>query len=232
VLICPPAGYKKAGDGEHSEVFRRPGSRYCLQLFRPDTELTVARITTEYAYLRQAYSALPGLIPAQRLFADHPHVHLAQTVLVKQWVNVDAARPLNRLRAGDVAPRTAAQLDQFVTVTRSLLERAPHEETRLPDIIDTRFRNLALDTSGNLRLLDTNQLINTRALRALPSGHRLDISHRRIHAVLLQRLMYLDAAFRGRTHDQLTSDPVYSRYLSPQDFQVLFQRSTELGEII
>ncbi|MCC3655773.1 hypothetical protein LIX60_30805 [Streptomyces sp. S07_1.15] len=42
-------------------------------LFRPDTPLTVERIETEYAYLQQAYSALPRLIPRQRLFTDNPH---------------------------------------------------------------------------------------------------------------------------------------------------------------
>ncbi|TKA02215.1 hypothetical protein [Actinacidiphila oryziradicis] len=230
LLISPPAGYERIGDGEHSEVFRRPGSRHCIQLFRPDTELTVERINTEYAYLRQAYSALPGLIPAQRLIAHHRHVHLATTVLVKEWVGVDASRPLNRVRAGGLAPGTAAQLEQFVAATRALLARVAVEEILLPDIIDIRFRNLALDTHGRLRLLDTNQLINTRALRALAPGQTLDITRRRIHAALLRRLMYLDAAFCGRTRAQLTSDPLYTRYLSPANFQTLFRGSTAAGE--
>ncbi|MGW5442732.1 hypothetical protein [Streptomyces asiaticus] len=153
-------------------------------------------------------------------------------MLVKQWVDVDASRPLNRVRAADLKRETLHQLDRFLALTRSLLERAPVEQTLLPDIIDLRFRNLAVDTDGDLRLLDTNQLINTRALRALAPGRTLDIGHRRIHAALLRRLMYLDAAFRGRTRAQLISDPLYARYLSPAAFAALFEQSTASGEVM
>jgi len=76
------------------------------------------------------------------------------------------------------------------------------------------------------------QLINTRALQALPPGQRLDITRRPIHAALLRRLMYLDAAVRNRTRDQLTADPVYARYLAPADFDTLFQASAEAGETL
>ncbi|MCC3655772.1 hypothetical protein LIX60_30800 [Streptomyces sp. S07_1.15] len=151
-------------------------------------------------------------------------------MLVKQWVEVDTSRPLHLLRANDLTPATLAQLNQFVAITRSLLDRAPTEETLLPDIIDNRFRNLALDTAGQLRLLDTNQLINTHALRALAPGRHLDLTRRPIHAMVLRRLMFLDAAFRGRTCDQLTTDPVYARYLTPAGFDTLFQASAETGE--
>lgn len=230
VLLTPPAGHERIGDGEHSEVYHRPGSRYCIQLFRPDTELTVERINAEYAYLREAYSALPYLIPVQRLFADAPHAPLSRTVMVKKWVDVDISRPLNRVRAADLASGTVAQLAEFVAVTRAQVERASVEDTLLPDIIDRRFRNLALDTSGRLRLLDTNQMINTRALRQLARGQTLDITRRRIHAHVFRRLMYLDAVFRGRNREQLQRDPVYARYLSPTDVQTLFRHSCALGE--
>lgn len=229
----PRDRYEQIGDGEHSEVFRRPGSRHCIQLFRTDCpELTVDKIRREYAYLREVYTSLPGLIPAQRLFADGPQVHVCQTLLVKEWVDIDRSRPLNRIRGSDLSPDSAAQLRCFVAVTRGLLEQASGMQTFLPDIIDDRFQNLALDTGGQLRLLDTNRLISTNALRQLGLGQRLDITRRRIHAKLLRRLMYLDAAFRGRRADQLRYDPVYRRYLLPEDFEVLFQESIELGEKI
>lgn len=102
----------------------------------------------------------------------------------------------------------------------------------MPDIIDTRFQNLALDITGHLRLLDTNRLINTNALRKLAPGQTLDIGRRRIHALLLRRLMYLDAAFRGRNRQQLANDRVYRRYLSPEAFEQLFSDSTAVGEKI
>lgn len=232
VLLSVPAGYVLVGDGEHSEVYRRPGARRCIQVFRPDTELTTARINTEYAYLLQAYAALPGLIPAQRLHAPDSAAHPSRAVMVKAWVDVDASLPLGRVRAADLPADTAGQLVRFVQITRSLLERARAEETLLPDIIDYRFRNLAVDTGGRLRLLDTNQLINTRALRALAPGRPLDVGARPIHARLLQRLMYLDAAFCGRSRDQLAADPVYARYLSPVDMQRLFQQSAAEGELL
>jgi hypothetical protein len=42
----------------------------------------------------------------------------------------------------------------------------------------------------------------------------------------------LDATFRGRTRAQLINDPIYLRYLSPDDFHVLFEQSTASGEIL
>ncbi|WP_370132611.1 hypothetical protein [Streptacidiphilus sp. EB103A] len=62
-------------------------------------------------------------------------------------------------------------------------------------------------TGGNLRLLDANRLIGTRALRALGPGQTLDRVRRPIHAQSLRRLMYLDAAFCGRDSDQLDAAP-------------------------
>jgi len=227
----PPARYRRIGDGEHSEVFRRPGSAYCLQLFRPDCpELTVDKIRAEYAYLRAAYAAMPTLVPGQRLFADSPGDHVSRTVLVKQWVDVDPAAALNRVRRADLPPHSAAQLDQFVTITRALVASAAEQETFWPDIIDDRFQNLALDTGGNLRLLDTNRLISTRALRALGPGQTLDRVRRPIHARFLRRLMYLDAAFCGRGSDQLAADPLYRRYLHPDDLGALLRDSRAAGE--
>jgi len=226
-------GYERIGDGEHSEVFRRPGSRYCVQLFKIGcAELTVAKIRGEYAYLRQVYAELPGLITAQRLFADNPRVPVWQTLLVKEWVNVDHHRPLNRVRRPDLRPATVEQLASFIEVTRGLLAQPPWVQTLLPDIIDDRFQNLALDTHGNLRLLDTNRLINTNALRQLAPGQTLDITRRRIHATFLRRLMYLDAAFRDQSTDRLRQDAVYSQYLCAEDFEILFQESAALGEPI
>ncbi|MGW2476991.1 hypothetical protein [Streptomyces sp. NPDC001665] len=232
VLLPVPARYALVGDGEHSEVYRRPGARRCVQLFRPDTELTVHRITTEYAYLLRAYGAMPGLIPAQRLWAPSPAPHPSRCVIVKAWVDIDTALPLGRVRPSDLRESTTTQLAQFIEISRSLVERSSAEKTLLPDIIDYRFRNLVVDTDGHLRLLDTNQLISTNALRALAPGQKLDITRRPIHGRFLQRLMYLEAAFRGRTRHQLAADPVYSRYLTPANLHRLFEKSIAEGELL
>ncbi len=229
----PSARYQRVGDGEHSEVFRRPGSRWCIQLFTVDCpELTIRKVRDEYHYLRQMYAALPQLLPAQRLFACHPAAHISETVLVKEWVDIDTTRPLNRTRATDLPPACVDDLHQFIGVTRELLDRAASEPMLLPDIIDTRFQNLAVDTGGRLRLLDTNRLINTVALRALPPGQTLDPDRRPIHARLLRRLMYLQAAFAGATRRDLADDPLYRRYLSPAVLHRLFDESTAHGEPI
>jgi hypothetical protein len=229
----PQPDYRKIGDGEHSEVFRRPGSPYCVQLFTTDCpELTIDKVRREYDYLLRAYAELPDLIPWQRLLAADPHAHICETVLVKEWVAVDVTRPLGRIRAGDLPDHTVDQLGRFVTVTRDLLDQALDDQTLLPDIIDTRFQNLAVDTCGRLRLLDTNRLINTNALRRLRPGQTLDVGRHPIHALLLRRLLYLDAAFRGRDRHHLTADPVYRRYLNPGDLEQLFAASVHAGEIM
>ncbi|WP_239331832.1 hypothetical protein [Frankia sp. CiP3] len=229
----PSARYQRVGDGEHSEVFRRPGSRWCIQLFTVDCpELTVSKVSDEYHYLRQVYAALPELLPTQRLFVPHPAAHISETLLVKQWVDVDTTRPLNRTRPTDLPPAGVDDLLQFIRITRGLLDRAVSEPTLLPDIIDTRFQNLAVNTGGRLRLLDTNRLINTVALRTLPPGQTLDPDRRPIHARLLRRLMYLQAHFAGATRRNLADDPVYRRYLSPAALHRLFDESTADGEPI
>ncbi|OEV09316.1 hypothetical protein [Streptomyces nanshensis] len=227
----PPPGFEKVGDGEHSEVWRRPGSRFCLQLFRTDCpELTPEKVRREYVYLRRTYASIPGLVPLQRLFLPGPRAHISDTRLVKAWVEVDSSLPLNRVRRHAMSPLSAAQMERFLFLTRGLLYAARHEPTLLPDIIDERFQNLAVDTGGRLRLLDTNRLINTHALRDLAPDETLDITERWIHARWLRRLMYLEAAFTGRSRTELRSDPLYRRYLSPDSFDALFASSCQDGE--
>ena len=55
--VRPHSGYRRIGDGEHSEVFHRPGSPYCVQLFTPDPpELTIEKVRREYDYLVLVYA--------------------------------------------------------------------------------------------------------------------------------------------------------------------------------
>lgn len=214
-LLRPRAPYTLIGHGEHSEVYRRRGAARCVQVFRPDCGLTPAKILDEYAYLRRVYAALPGLIPPQWLFETEPG-DIAHAVLVKAWIDVDPGAALNRIRRKDLPEPGAAHLRCFITTTRDLLERAGHQDgILLPDIIDHGFENLSLDTTGHLRLLDTNRLINTRALRALRPGQKLDTEARPIHTAFLRRLIHLDARYGAYSARQVAADPLYRRYLSP-----------------
>jgi hypothetical protein len=215
-LLRPRPPYALIGYGEHSEVYRRPGAARCIQVFRPDCGLTPAKVRAEYAYLRRVYSALPGLIPPQRQFATGPG-GIAHTVLVKTWIDVDPGAALSRVEPTQLPGHSATQLTGFIAATRDLLERASREDgVLLPDIIDHRFENLALDATGRLRLLDTNRLINTKALRALAPGQLLDPGQRPIHTAFLRRLIHLDARYGPHTARQLATDPLYRRYLAPE----------------
>lgn len=228
----PPQGYVLVGDGEHSRVFRPPhGGPYCVQYFKPDApELTPDKVEAEYAYLARAYANCPGLVPDQILVRADPESHLCQMVLVKQWVEVDTGLNLGRLEAHQLPAPARKELAAFIATTRTLLDRAAQEPVMLPDIIDDRFQNLAVDTSGHLRLVDTNRLINTNALRRLYPGQRLDVHHRWVHGRFFRRLMYLEAAFLGRAHTHLAADALYLRYLSPDTIRVLLRYSAQIGE--
>jgi hypothetical protein len=229
----PPPAYVMIGDGEHSQVFRRPGSRHCVQLFTIDCpELTPTKVRIEYDYLRQVYGAMPRLIPHQRLFVRRPSDHISEAVVVKRWMEVDTRLPLGRVRRAQLQEKTAAQLDQFIGITRTILADAQRRPMLLPDIIDDRFRNLAVDTRGDLRLLDTNRLINTNALRELGPDETLDIAHYWIHARFFRRMIYLEGAFGERAVDELRRDPLYRRYLAPDDVDALVQDSRARHELV
>ncbi|MEV0357668.1 hypothetical protein AB0H71_16580 [Nocardia sp. NPDC050697] len=229
----PPSAYTLIGDGEHSQVFRRHSSRYCIQLFTLNCpELTPHKVRLEYDYLRKVYDALPQLIPWQRLFVRSLNHHISEAVVVKRWVHTDVMLPLGRIRRTQLRHGTAAQLDQFIAITRTLVENAQRRPTLLPDIFDDRFRNLVIDRAGDLRLLDTNRLVNTNALRALASDETLDITRHWIHGRFFRRMIYLEAAFRERTTRELQHDPLYRRYLSPDDFEALVQESRTRHEFV
>ncbi|MCF6467417.1 hypothetical protein FAF44_03175 [Nonomuraea sp. MG754425] len=233
LLTRPRTHYEKIGEGNHSEVYHRPGSRWCVQLFKMDCpELTAAKVRREHAYLMEAYADMPGLIPSQRLFAPDEDAHISRTLLIKEWVQVDASLPLNRIHGDDLTPGRRAQLQQFIGITRDLLARGGTEEVFLPDLNDPQFTNLGFDVAGALRLLDTNRLISTAKLMSLPKGEALDLVKRRIHAKWLRRLMYLEAAFAGRSRSDLRSDPLFTRYLSPASFDALFNDSIAVGELL
>jgi len=228
-----PGRHERVGDGEHSVVWRRPGSRWCVQTFHRDcVSLTPAKVDAEYHYLLRVYARLPGLIPAQRLFTPRPDAPITEALLVKRWIEVDPDRPLGRTPAAGLPASALADLHLFVALTRDLLARAGREPTLLPDIIDTRFQNLAVDVAGRLRLLDTNRLINTNALRALPPGATLDPQTHPIHTRLLRRLMYLQVAFTATSRAGLATDPLYRRYLTPTTRAWLCEQSRADGEPI
>lgn len=226
---------EKVGEGNHSVVYRRPGAAWCVQVFKPDCpELTPAKVAGEYAYLVQAYAELPDLIPYQRLFTPRPDAHISEALVVKQWIEVDPALPFASIRRPNLSPGRRDQFDQFISITRDLLYRAREEETLLPDILDPRWENLAYDVDGRLRLIDTNRLISTRALRPprLSPGARLNLDRRPHHAKWLRRLMVLEHRLGGRTRTDFRADPLYRRYLTGYAFDVLFTVSTDVGEPI
>lgn len=213
-----------------------------VQLFRPECpELTVDKLHREYASLRAIYTAaLPKLIPRQRLLTPRLHARLQDTVLIKDYV---PHRPELALHRADPARLPTITLDQirlFLHLTRGLLaDTRPHpdmggEASMVPDLIDPDWANLVIDTrTGDLTLIDTNRLISTHKLARLhAAGQPLDIERRPIHALLLRRLMYLDAKFLGTTPALLMRDQVYTRYLDAAGFEELFAASAAVGEHI
>jgi hypothetical protein len=223
-------GYVKIGEGEHSEVFHRPTSGVVLQLFRPGcSTLTITKVVREYHYLRYAYAELPALVPWQRLLTPHPGAHISDTILIKRYIPVDTTLPLRTSTAGQLLDAGRHQLATFLRITRNLLTH-PGLHVLIPDIIDTHLHNLALDTTGCLRLLDTNRLINTRALAALGPGDTLDPAAHPIHARVLQRMMFLECRYTGRHPAALAADPLYRRYLHLTDVAALHRDSAARGE--
>lgn len=212
-----------------------------IQVFKLECpELTVDKLHHEYAYLRAIYAAMPRLIPRQRLVTPRPDGSLQDSMLVKDYIPHRLELALHRVDPARLRPSTLDQIRQFVHITRGLLaDTSPHpdiggEASMAPDIIDPDWANLVIDTrTGDLTLIDTNRLISTHKLTQLhATGQPLDIRRRRIHALLLRRLMYLDAKYLGTTRAELTHDPVYTRYLDPGGFEELFTASTAAGEHI
>ncbi|MPZ85882.1 MAG: hypothetical protein GEV28_38095 [Actinophytocola sp.] len=225
----------------HSEVFHRLGSRFVVQVFKPDCpELTVDKLHHEYAYLRTIYAELPRLIPRQRLVQPRPGAPLQACALVKDYIPHRADFALHRVDPARLAPGTREQIARFLHITRRLLATtAPRHATgteapMLPDIIDPDCTNLVVNVrSGDLALIDTNRLISTRKLaRLAAAGQHLDPAQHRIHGLLLRRLMFLEAKYLGRTRAALRHDPVYARYVGAAGFEVLCVASAEAGEPI
>lgn len=235
-------GRVRIGEGVHSEVFRRSGSAFVVQVFKPGCpELTVDKLHREYAYLRAIYTAtMPRLIPRQPLVTPAPHAPLQDSVLLKDYVPHRPELALHRVNPAQLRPTTLEQIRQFLHLTRGLLaDTRPHphlggESSMVPDIIDPDWANLVIDTrTGDLTLIDTNRLISTHKLAPLhSSGRPLDLRHRPIHALLLRRLMYLDAKYLRITPAALVRDPLYTRYLDPTGFEALFAASAAAGEHI
>lgn len=234
--------YVKIGEGVYSEVFRRAGSAWVIQVIRPERhELDLATLRGEEAYLRDVFANMPGLIPAQRLIPTPPGAPrgTAGVVLAKRFVPVDGHRNLRTATAHQLGPRLVRQLDQFVGIVRELLADPSGNPlpgtpfSAVPDIIDPPLTNLAVDVDGNLRLLDTNRLIGSKALaHCLATDQTLDLKRRRIHAMLLRRLMFLEARYLGRDRASLRGDPLYRGYLTVRDLATLFAQAAELCEPI
>lgn len=233
--------FVRIGHGVHSEVLHRPGSRFVVQVFKPDCpELTVDKLHREYAYLCAVYAAMPRLIPRQWLIVPRAEASLQESVLVKDYIPHGPELALHRVDPARLGPTIVDQIRRFVRITRGLLaDTRPHPEvggeaSMVPDIIDPDFANLVIDIrNGNLTLIDTNRLISTHKLAQLhAAGQPLDVNHRPIHALLLRRLMYLESKYLGSTPAQLVRDSLYAQYLNQAGFQQLFAASAAVGEHI
>ncbi|MEU1605987.1 hypothetical protein [Micromonospora matsumotoense] len=240
-LIRPGRAYVRIGEGRHSKVYRRPGSERVVQLFRADCDtLTVAKLRREHDYLLTVFApVLPRLIPRQRLFVPTPDAPLGQVVIVKEYVEVNPQLRLTAAGPSQLPASTMRQLTTFLRLVRHLLldtapdPRSGTDASLIPDIIDPPLQNLAVDTSGTLRLLDTNRLISTAGLRHLhQAGETLDPDRHAIHALLLRRMMFLESRWQGRRLAELAADPVYTRYLSPTDMARLAAASATADEPI
>lgn len=244
-LIIRTRGYRPIGRGNHSTVYHRPGSRIVVQVFASDApELTTAKVQREYRYLRAIFDpVLPELVPNQRLLLPRPEARLCEAVMVKDYVPVAPAWSL-RVAHRQRLPRQALdQLAIFLRVIRGLLaDTAPvpaleAEASLIPDFIDPPLDNLAIDVTGQLRLLDTNRLISTRELRVHEhAGQILTLDHNdtpaRIYRLVFRRLMFLEHRFLRIPAAQLRTDPLITRYLHPTQIEALFAASTTAGEPI
>lgn len=222
------------GEGRHTWVLRRPGSRYVLQIFKPNEhaahDFTVPKIHAEENYLRRHYrTALPRLIPWQRLYLPHPGANLTAGVLVKRYVPHDEQHALTRLHPHHLSNWTLRQLEVFLTITRNLLlTSTPGKWATLPDIIDPPFHNLVVDGNHDLRLVDTNRLISVRKLaRAAAEGHPAPPGHK-VHTMLIRRLLFLETRYHGKTRDQLISE--YAPYVDAATFDRLATEAAHDGE--
>jgi len=148
---------------------------------------------------------------------------LQESVLVKDYIPHCPELALHRVDPVQLGPRTVDQIRRFLRITRGLLaDTGLHpavggHASLVPDIIDPDWANLVVDIrSGDLTLIDTNRLISTHKLAQLyAAGQPLDIEHRRIHALLLRRMMYLESKYLGKPRAVLMRDPVYARYSVP-----------------
>lgn len=200
----------------------------------------LGRVLDADAYLRTIYTSMPRLIPRQWLVQPRIDASLQESVLVKDYVPHDHDLALHKVDPLLLGLATMDQIRQFLWITRGMLaDTSPHPDVRsgvsmLPDFIDPDWANLVIDTrSGDLTLIDTNRLINTHKLARLhAAGKTLDVEHQKIHALVFRRMMYLESKYLGRTRACLARDPVYTRYLNPAGFEVLFAVSAAVGEHI
>lgn len=148
---------------------------------------------------------------------------LQESVLVKDYIPHCPELALHRVDPVQLGPRTVDQIRRFLRITRGLLaDTGLHpavggHASLVPDIIDPDWANLVVDIrSGDLTLIDTNRLISTHKLAQLyAAGQPLNIERRRIHALLLRRMMYLESKYLGKPRAVLMRDPVYARYSVP-----------------
>lgn len=242
LLISLRQPFEKIGEGMHTEVFRYPHQKgSVVQRFKPGHTLAdLEGVELEYRFLCEAYADMPKLIPAQTAWAEHEDAPLEEVLIVKDEVIPDPSRGnLRQMSEADMYPEARNQLDQFIAITKQLfthVSQHPELETlgsRVPDIIDPKLDNLIIDIEGNLRLVDTNKLISTEHLKKLiDAGEKLDIEQKKIHSLLLRRLMYLEAKFFGRTQDELRADDFYGKFLAEESLDELFEHSRLAGEPI
>jgi hypothetical protein len=232
--------FEKIGEGMYTEVYRQlPSNGFVLQLFKESAhELEKTKMNYEYEYLLEAYSEMPDLIPSQRFITSPVESSLGDTALVKKEVKTyPSANTLLNSPKEALSSHTFKQLSSFVRITKKLFSHqsdiAHLRElgSRVPDIIDPQFNNLLIDINGNLRLVDTNRTISVEHLKRIAAdGQKLDIEGKKIHALVLQRLMFIDAKFFGKSCENIIRDPFYSRYLTVEDSQELFDRNKEVHE--
>lgn len=235
--VDPQRTFEAIGEGVNTVVYRKiPSNGYVTQVFKPErNHLTAQGIREEYAYLLEAYAEMPQLIPTQRLILPEGSTSLDKALLVKQEVVSNPERnTLRRVGKDDIEEHTLEQLHTFVAITKALFSYTPQNEnlqhlpSRVPDIVDSKFENLIIDIDGNLRLVDTNAIINLSHLKS----RKIDLTRDRIAPKVLRRLMYIEAKFFGETEETLKADPFYTKYINAKDFEELFRLSLEANEPI
>lgn len=226
---------RKVGEGMHTEVYcHHPCNGLVVQVLKKEHELSVADLTQEFEYLKEAYSSMPHLIPEQKTVVLEETGLVDDILFVKERVYPRSDLSLLSSPVNLFPKTTLREIEQFLRITKELFNRTSQQTSlrylgsRVPDIIDPELNNLVVDRDNRLRLIDTNKIISTRHLTQLATeGKKLDTKNKKIHTLLLGRLLLLEYKFLQKDILQFQQDDFYQQYLTKEDISILYSKAKD-----